>query len=279
MKIVALGNEACVLANKLTEYPVYDILYLDEREDEGLPGTKIDVDPQLSPEQYEEHSVNVKEILKGEKEITFIIMGGTYISGMTLSLMEQVKNKILNVLYVQPDPVSLMDETARKQDRVAFNVLQQFARSGLLSNMKIVSHQHVVQSVGNIPIIGYKGKLNEAIIFPFHMINVYNNTKSLMGNMSYVFDTARISTFGTFDYETGNESLYFPLDNAREKRYYYGVPKKILEEDTELLTNIRKQLESKSEAGKVKVTYEIYETEYDEIYGYVEAFSSHIQSY
>jgi len=73
------------------------------------------------------------------------------------------------------------------------------------------------------------------------------------------------------------EKLYFSLDSVREKCYYYAVPKKQLEEDTELLGLITNKMKEKTENGKIKVFYSIHSTDYEQLYCYVLAKSSQVQ--
>jgi hypothetical protein len=269
MKIISLGEKSIALAKKLSQYPEYNLKEIMEVGNQ-------------TPEEYETSASDFNMgVLCNDKdeELTFIVTGGSYISGMTLALMEKVKEKSLKVLYIKPNILNITDEVALKQDRATFHILQEFARSGLITDMSIISVGQLAHILGNMPIIGYTSKINDAIAYPYHMINVYTNTAPLMGNMSPVYKTARMSTFGTFDIEEKKDLLYFPIDNIREKRYYYAVPESILKEDGELLSTIQDNMKEQSNNGKIKTTYGIYSTDYERSYCFVQAFSSHIQPY
>ena len=71
--------------------------------------------------------------------------------------------------------------------------------------------------------------------------------------------------------------MFFSLDFPREKNYYYGVPKKRLEEDENLMQSIQRNLKSNIDHDKMKSTYSVYSTEYDELFAYCEKSSTLLQ--
>ena len=76
-------------------------------------------------------------------------------------------------------------------------------------------------------------------------------------------NTARVSTLGLLDSENNQEKMFFDLDIPREKSYYYGVTKKQLEEDPNLMEVIRKNLKCNVEHEKMKTTYSVHSTDYN----------------
>ena len=70
--------------------------------------------------------------------------------------------------------------------------------------------------------------------------------------------------------ESGEEKMFFNLDIPREKNYYYGVPKKKLEEDENLMDTIQLNLKSNIQHDKMKTTYSVYSTDYDKLIAYCE---------
>ena len=85
-----------------------------------------------------------------------------------------------------------------------------------------------------------------------------------------------LSSFGILNIETGEEKLFFPLDNIRETRYYYGVPKENLKKDKNLHRKIVNQVKEKA-TKDTKASYGIFSTDYDTEYAYVLCYSSHVQ--
>ena len=157
------------------------------------------------------------------------------------------------------------------------NLFKEYARSGLLARLYIVHNPAVESLIGSVPIVGYYEKLNEIIAHTMHMINVFKNTTPVMNTFSQPVDFARISTFGAFDEAEKKENLLFPLDNIRERVYYYGVPNEMLESDGNLLKSITEQVKSSSDKGKIKSSFGIFPTEYDQGYCFTEVHTSFIQ--
>ena len=114
-------------------------------------------------------------------------------------------------------------------------------------------------------------------ILPFYTLNVFQNTRPVMTTQTKRINTARVSTFGLLDSENNQEKMFFELDIPREKSYYYGVPKKQLEEDPNLMEVIKTNLKSNIEHNKIKITYSVHSTDYDKIISYCEKSSTLIQ--
>ena len=72
--------------------------------------------------------------------------------------------------------------------------------------------------------------------------------------------------------------MFFNVDIPRDKRYYYGVPENTLQTDGTLLKKITEQLKSLKQYDKMKVSYGIYSTNYEDIYIYGLLRSSVIQN-
>tara|TARA_R100000008_G_scaffold86826_1_gene81893 strand:+ start:2699 stop:3541 length:843 start_codon:yes stop_codon:yes gene_type:complete len=273
--VVGLGEAGCNIAKLFSQYPQYEAFYIDaesKKEDNYLKITKQD-----NHELYESKTRLRKaffEKIKGP--VIFILSGSGDISGACLRVLEKLKNLDLYVLYIKPD-TDLLSETKLKQEKVVFHVLQQYARSGLLKRMFIVSNPVVESVLGDVPVIGYHEKLNNLIVPTMHMINVYSNIKPEMSTFSEPVETARISTFGFADIETGEEKLFYDLKMPREKIFYYAINEEELQSSGGLYKKITTQLKEKSESENVKVSYGIYSTQYEQNYVYCVAHATLVQ--
>ena len=275
--VIGLGAAGCNIADKFSAYPQYKTYKIDK----NLKGKNcFSVSPQKHPEDYENNYVPIKKLPKevAKKEILFVLSCG-HISGLALRMLEQFKkhNCIINVLYVKPDE-TLLSQTAALQQKLMFNVMQEYARSAVFKRVYLVDKNAMAQITGKVSLRNYYEKINELLVSTIHMINVFNNSESEIDTLSQPFETARISTIGLCDYESGEEKLFFPLDNVREKSYFYGVNENILDSDTFLRDNIISQLKKNSENGNIKMSYGVFATRYEKSYVYCIAHSSKIQS-
>ena len=81
---------------------------------------------------------------------------------------------------------------------------------------------------------------------------------------------------GVCDPVSGEEKLFFPLDKSSDIEYYYAYNKEEIENNRSLLENVRKNIEDKKKVTK-RVTYGVYETQYEENYLYCMRSTSIIQ--
>jgi hypothetical protein len=125
-------------------------------------------------------------------------------------------------------------------------------------------------------ILGYHDSLNDLISSTFHMINFFDHVDAVTDTFSPPAETAKISTFGILDPETGEEKMFFSLDKARESRYYYGIPEENLRKEKLLHRKIVRQVKEKARKDK-KVSYGIYSTNYKAECAYVLSHSSFVQ--
>jgi len=278
LNVVGLGSAGCGIVDKFAQYPQYNVYKIDV----GLKGLKKDgiyaMPEQKSVEAYEKNCPSMKNFFKNVNgEVLFIVCGAGNISGATLRILETIKNCRTSILYVLPD-IELLSEVAQLKNKIAYNILQEYARSGLLERLYIVHNPAVESLIGSVPVVGYYEKLNEVIAYTMNMINVFKNTTPVMNTFSQPVDFVRISTFGTFDETEKKENLLFPLDNIRERVYYYGVPSETLESDGNLLKSITEQVKKSSDKGKIKSSFGIFPTEYDQKYCFTEVHTSFIQN-
>ena len=275
INIVGLGSAGCNIANVFKKYPEYRALKLDTK------GTNSTIFHRLKnynhPELYENNPPKLKTFFRGLKgDVLFIVSGAGVVSGATLVILEQIKHCDISILYIRSD-TELLSELRTMQEQVVFNVLQEYARSGVFKNMIIVSNPVLENMLGDLTLIDYYDKLNEAIVGTLHMINVFSHSESFIDNFSCSREIDRISTIGTIDLETGKESLFFDLDNISEKVYYYGINNETLQNDGSFFKKIKEQIKSKK-TGDLKVSYGIFSTDYDTNYAFCVAKSSQIQT-
>ena len=285
MNIIGLGQAGCNIADKFSEYPQYHIYKVDAGLDtDADPVEKVssyNINKCNGPEEYERNYSSMKPFFKDISGETMLIMGGSgFISGIVLRMLEELKEQCeIDVLYIQPDSFMLNGPKLR-HEKVTYNVLQQYARSGALRTLYLVSNARLEQILGDVPILGYHEKLNSLIVPSMHMINVYRNTKPVMGGLPILDEdsTKRICTVGIFDIENNEEKLFFSLDTAREKGYIYSIRKERLESESDLHKKIISQIKEKSQDENVNISFGVFSSDYKTDYGYVLCYSPNIQS-
>ena len=276
MNIIGLGKAGCAIADHFSQYPQYEIYKIDV----GLSGERcFNVKPQPGPEEYEQNAPSFKKFFKDIKGDTVLVIGGSGdVTSLSLRIMHQIKDSCrITGLYIRPD-VELLSEIKKMHERVTFGVLQEYARSGQIEGMCLVSNNLLENILDNVPIMGYYKKLNDLIVSTMHMINVYKNSDPIMGSLSDPGETKRIYTVGIFDIENNQENLFFPLDKVREKGYIYSISKEKLQTESGLHKQITSQMKEKLLDKNVSVSFGVFATDYNVDYGYVIAHTPNIQS-
>lgn len=271
--IIGLGKAGCNIAKEMSIYPQYNIFCIDS---EKYDHNKFKlIEKQKSSEDYENNFPSIKKFLKGAKAPYTVIVGGSgAISGSILRLMEQLNSKEISVIFIKPE-IDILSSLAGKQERLVFHVLQQYARSNMIDKMFIISNSECESILGNLTVKNYFNKINKLIVTTYHMYNVFQNIEPLIQTHADPFEICKIATFGIVD-EEGSEKLLYDLKFPREKHFYYSVTNDSLENDISLMKNIKEQVRNKM-TDKLKVSYSVYENDYDQNYIYSCTFASMIQ--
>jgi len=274
--IIGLGKAGCAIADEFAKYKQYRIYKIDE----GLKGLKkngiYNLPWQDGPERYESKCSNMKNFFKEVGgEVLFIVSGAGNVAGAALRILESIKKCKINILYIEPD-LELLPMTKKAQEKSTYYILQEYARSGAFKRIYMVSNPKVEECVGDVIISEYYQKINSMICSTLHMINVYNHIDSISDTFHEQNETSRIATFGFVNMKEFNQRLFFPLDKAYETRYYYGINKKRLEEDGTLLKTVKDQMKARPK-DEGKISYGIFQTNYEQDYVYTMSFSRSIQ--
>jgi len=262
MNILALGKTAHSIVDKFSKYPQYKIY-------------KLNVEQQDHPEKYDQNTNHTPINLGEDTDIDFFVSGDEIICSASLRILENYKSNNIRIFYIKPN-IKFLTELQKTTDKVVYNVLQEYTRSKKFDSMYILTYEDVVKMIGKIPIVGYYDKLNTVIADTIHMINFFDHNEPVLGNELESMPTYCICTIGIMDVDTGQESLFFNLDEAREKRYYYCINERQLETDGDLFDKLTKQMEDKTQE-LVKNSYGVYSTSFDKNYCYIVKKTPHIQ--
>ena len=264
MITIGLGNAGSNICRKLSNLGKYKTIELDEGK--GLPMCQ-------THEEYESSvpKLGKKLRLGKDQDIWLIVCGASKVSGATLAILEQIKDREVKVIYIVPDSFFL-SATQKKQNKVVFNVLQQYARSGMINSIWFFDNKLISDIVGEGTLGAFYDNVNSAIANFLANYNWFKNSKPLMGNLHEPKNISRIRTVSIGELEKNKENLYFLLDNITESCYYYSISSETKENDTNLLNNIRTYLETKN-----NTTFGIWENGYSHSFFYSIKHTHYIQ--
>jgi len=275
VNIVALGNGGIRIAKMFEKYEQYEVYKIGTNEQDSERSRKM---PTFSnPEDYENKCPDFSDFFKEiQEEVMFVMVGSSEITGASLAVLQQLSHCKITVLYVRPD-ISLLSQKRFLQEKVTFNVFQEYARSGLFHKLYLLDNSVLETIIGETPLSQYHKKLNELISSTIHMINVYKHVEPILLTDAEIPDISKIATFGISDPKTGKENLFYNLSNVTNKFYYFSMSKNVLEKDGKLLQKIKGQVKEKL-GDEMEGGFGVYQNEYTENYVYVEAHTHILQN-
>jgi len=270
--IIGLGNGGCNIASLFSNYDqYYDVRLIDTDEREGnffhLPTCS-------SMERYETKCPvrKISNFLSNVNQEVFLITTGSgAINGALLRILSTIKNKNITVLYVRPN-LEFLSLTKIQQEKLVYNVLQQYARSGKLERVFLFSNSQIINLLGDFLITSYYDIINKTIVDTFHMINVFIHNKPVFGSIDIPYETCRVGVLSIVDPSSMEEKSFFPVDKLQQKFYIYLMSEKQLSSDKQLFHRITEQIKKGN-----NVSCAVYETKYEQPYVYCVGYTSLIQ--
>jgi|10_taG_2_1085330.scaffolds.fasta_scaffold23294_1 shikimate kinase len=280
-KVIGLGEMGVRLAEELSEHPEYRIYkigtHLKER------GT-LALDPCDNMEEYEknfdaeEAYIYLRSIKDGD-HVLVATGGGEAINGVLLRLLETISHAKLNVLYVCPDR-TMMSHIERRDDKIAFKVLQEYARSGILEQLLLVDRPTVESYVGDVPIQEYEKSVAHLIAYGFAMVNYYNHTDPVLSTSLDTTPWSRMSSFGlsSLEEDQGDVRLFFPLSEPNSYHFFYGIPASMMESDGSLMQKIKSHVK-RYKTETASASFSVYETTFENIMVLCAGYTDKIQDF
>ena len=280
MNVVGLGNAGCKIAKNFEKYPQYSVYCIDE----GLKKTTktFGITKRDSHQEYDTKQIRMTRFvnnMKDAEDCLFIMAGSGNISGASLQVLKFLTRRFkVSVLYIKPDH-ELLGKTAYLQDRICYNILQEYARSGALKDICLVSNNCVEEILeDSLTTENYFDKINELICYTYHMLNVFKRTEPVLDNLIKNQPHSKISTIGLVDFDSGSEKMLFPLDKAVNKCYYYAISGEEIKNDYKILKKVNRQVKN-GLSDEFEPSYQIHSTNYETNFAFAEFWSSKVQSY
>jgi len=257
MVIVGLGQAGKEIANLFKPHSkIYKIISLDAGE--GLEAYD-------TVEQYDENPIKLpSKSLKNESEGILFVCGSGKVAGASLRILEALQDLKVTVFYIEPD-LEFSSREERMRNKVHFNVLQQYARSGKISNMILASNKVLLEIFGSGSISRYYEKVNYGIYSLLQNIFFCLHTKPEFGQIQEPKNISRISTIGLGSLEKNEEKLIFPLDNITETCYLYNIDEEDLDNDETVLPKIQDRIR-KNKLLERETSYAIWKASDENLY-------------
>jgi len=247
----------------------------------NLRGVSVDTDglvpKKKTHEEYEKSGRSIAKKLKlpKDKDVTVVVCGAGKVSGVTLSLLETLKDRNITIVYVVPDPF-MLSKTQKLQHKVVFGVLQEYARSGLFTSMYILSNKDIEDFVGTSAISNMYEKINSMIANFIVSLHWFENTEPTLGSIHEPKDISRIRTVSIKEVGSDSENSFYDLKNITEIGFYYSVSKETIESEENFLTNIRERVILYNK-NKIDCSFGVWQNESDTSFVYSIKYTHFIQ--
>ncbi len=273
--ILAIGNAASRIVTGLEKYDKYSVFRICN--EQNYKKNCFLVTEYDEPEKYDN-----PDVLKGNKilgkikeQVDIFVCGASISSAMTLVVSQALSKKgvKINIVYFQPDLEFVSPEQAL-MERSAFNILQQYTRSGVFEKITLVSNKQLEKFVDSINVMNYYEQINEVFCSTYYMIDVYRNTQPVLSTFRKTKETCRISTIGVSNLSC-EDGLFYPMEGPAEILYYFGINEEKLKNDGNFFKDLTKNVKNKITKTN-RPSFGIYATNYEADYVYVEFLSPKI---
>ena len=103
ISIVGLGTAASRIAEKFAVLPQYNVYCLNNSV-KRTSKFKFKLKTYETPEEHENNVPDVRKFFKdADERIQFFVMGASLSSNYSLGILEQLKDKQIDLVYVRPD--------------------------------------------------------------------------------------------------------------------------------------------------------------------------------
>ncbi len=276
ISIVGIGNVASKIATLFSQTSNYDVYCLNSSIKRSSK-RKFKLGSYENPEDYEKNIPDLKKFFSDISDnVQVIITGSSYSSSYSLGIIEQIKDKNIEVFYIKPDS-ELLTGTPKLLENTAFGVLQEYARSGLFKSFTMISNLEIEKSLDNIPIKKYYETINDTIFSMIHYINYFTHAEPEIGMVSKPLEINRIRAIGALNPKNLEEKWFFDLDTPRDVCYYICINQETLETDGKLHKRLVALLKDKPKNTFQRISYAIYETPHQNDFGFCVAHTNVIQ--
>ena len=204
ISIIGIGNAASAIAeNFRTQENNYKVYKLGSNQKNTKYTRKLKSFD--NPEEYEDNMPDLSKFFKEVNDTAQVfIVGSSYSSNYALGILEQLKDKNIEIFYVKPD-IDLLTGIPKLLENMMFGVLQEYARSGIFKSLTVLSNLEIEKSIPGLSIKNYYEKLNHTIFSCVHYLNFFNHTEPEIGQMARPSEINRIRTIGILDVKTLSE--------------------------------------------------------------------------
>jgi hypothetical protein len=273
LTVICLGPKACDLGEVFENSKEYNIKLIDK----DIEGDNcFSLKRQKTPEEYESKTPDMSEFFSDiSEEVLFVTSGDAEVLSSALRILQQIKDKKISIVYIRPT-VDFLTSKGQLQDKLAFNVFQQYARSGVFEKIFLFDDNSIETLMSDTSINEFDNKYYNLIFNSLTNYIKLDVVDALIDNSYQPNDISRIISFGYYDINSDIENMFYPIKHSDNKIYNFYINEETLENDKTLHKKIKEKIKNKN-VENTKCSYTIRGTKTEQSFCYVVAYSKFIQ--
>ena len=232
--VITIGTAAVHFGNFLESYPEYTLYSFNHT------GAEFSVPIFSDIERYEDPIRGLKKYLSTvADDVVCVISGGELVSLITLQVLEKIKNKNIEIVYLQPS-LDMLNKTCVLVHNLVQGVLQEMTRSHVFQMFYLFDLGCVKNVTPDVVLGEIEKTVAQSCATHFHTFNWLSSQESDFGLNEDKIKNATISTLSYCDFNLTKVTDLGRLLFIREQEVFYGIPEKQVKEDTTLYDKILK---------------------------------------
>ena len=260
--IVSIGESALLFAEFLASYPEYNTYTI------GHSGSEFKVPIFSDPERYDEPINGLRRYLSTvSDEVTCVISGGETVSLTSLKVLEQLKDKKVDIVYLQPK-LDLLNQSATMAHNLVHGVTQEMVRSKVFNRWYLFDLDLIKSVTPNVVLTEMKKSIAASAARHYHTFNWLCSQDNLFGIDEESSQNAVISSISYCDFDLTTVTDLGKLLFIREQEVFYGISEQKVKTDTELYDKVVKSF-SGFKKEDVRTSFKVFSVPYEEDIIYV----------
>ena len=269
--VITIGTPAVHFGDFLESYPEYTLYSFNHTRAEFKVPVFSDV------KRYEEPLAGLKKHLSTvADDVVCVVSGGEVVSLVALQILKKVKNKNIEIIYLQPQ-LDILNKTGIMVHNLVHGVLQEMTRSHVFKRFYLFDLE-AAKNVTPKTILSEVSKTVAAMCAQhYHTYNWLSSQDSVFGVNEDKIENATISALSYCDFDLTNITDLGILGFIREQEVFYGIPEKKLEEDTGLYDKVMKSFKDFKEEG-VRASFNVFSVPFENEVVYIKNSTTAVQN-
>ena len=269
--VITIGTPAVHFGNFLESYPEYTLYSFNHTHAEFKVPIFSDV------KRYEESLKGLKKYLSTVAEdVVCVVSGGEVVALTALQILKTVKNKNIDIIYLQP-PLDILNKTGIMVHNLVHGVLQEMTRSHVFKRFYLFDLKLIKKVTPNAILSEVPKKTAAMCAQHYHTYNWLSSQDSVFGVNEDKIENATISALSYCDFDLTNITDLGTLGFIREQEVFYGISEKKIEEDTELYDKVMKSFKDLKKED-VRASFNVYSVPFENDVVYIKNSTTAVQN-